>query len=175
MEQESQYGWTPEEKASWENFRRSLYKRFIPPAYLDQKKHEYYKKFTDLSSYDAETAANPAEMLHRFKLGTKKKWRSMSTILPCATYQEFYDVLLRIEDSYKMPSESEEEEERGSNLKKHDKGKGQSSQGPRQTQSFKKSGTSSSSSSGGFSATRQRRGGRPTGGSRFQRPREVSG
>ena len=45
-----------------------------------------------------------------------------------------------------------------SNLKKYDKGKGQSSQGPRQTQSFKKSGTSSSSSSGGFSATGQRRG-----------------
>ena len=37
----------------------------------------------------------------------------MATILPCATYQEFYDVLLRIEDSDKMPSESEEEEERG--------------------------------------------------------------
>ena len=66
------------------------------------------RKFTDLSRYDPEIAANPAEMLRRFKLGTKKKWRSMATILPCATYQEFYDVLLRIEDSDKMPSESEE-------------------------------------------------------------------
>ena len=80
-----------------------------------------------MSRYDPEIAANPAEMLRHFKLGTKKKWRSMATILPCATYQEFYDVLLRIEDSDKMPSESEEEEERGSNLKKHDKGNGQSS------------------------------------------------
>ena len=133
-----------------------------------------------MSRYDPDIAANPVEMLHRFKLGTKKKWRSMATILPCATYQEFYDVLLndvllRIEDSNKMPSESEEEKERGSNLKKYDKGKGQSSYGPRQTQSFKKSGTSSSSSSGGFSATGQRRGGRPTGGSRFQRQRESGG
>ena len=48
----------------------------------------------------------------------------MAAILPCPTYQEFYDVLLRIEDSDKMPSESEEEEEeKGSNLKKYDKGK----------------------------------------------------
>ena len=64
-----------------------------------------------------------------------------------------------------MLSESEEEEERGINLKKYNKSKGQSSQGPRHTQSFKKSGTSSSSSSGGFSAAeqmRQRRGGRLT-------------
>ena len=64
----------------------------------------------------------------------------MATILPCATYQKYYDVLLRIEDSDKMLSESEKEEEIGSNLKKYDKGKWQSSQGPRQTQSFKKSG-----------------------------------
>ena len=54
-----------------------------------------------------------------------KRWRSTTTILPCATYQEFYDVLLRIEDSDKMPTESEEEEESSSNLKKHDKGNGQ--------------------------------------------------
>ena len=45
---------------------------------------------------------------------------------------------------------------------KDDKGKGQTSQGPRQTQSFKKSGISSSSSSGGFNATGQRRGGLST-------------
>ena len=31
------YGWTPDEKASWESFRRSFYKRFIPPAYIDKK------------------------------------------------------------------------------------------------------------------------------------------
>ena len=120
--------------------------------------NEYYRKFTYMSRCEAEIAVNPAEMLRRFKLGTKKKWRSMATILPCATYQEFYDVLLRIKDSDKIPSKREEEdEERGSNLKKFDKGKEQSSQGPRHTQSFKKSGTSSSSSSRGFSATGQRR------------------
>ena len=49
----------------------------------------------------------------------------MATILPCATYQEFYEVLLRIEDFDKMPSESEEEEEeKGSNLKSTIKAKG---------------------------------------------------
>ena len=57
----------------------------------------------------------------------------MATILPYAIYQEFYGVLLRIENSDKMSSESEEEEERGGNLKKYDKGNGQSSEGPRQT------------------------------------------
>ena len=73
-----------------------------------------------MSRYDPETAANLVEMLRRFKLGTKKKWCSMATIL-------------RIEDSENMPSESEKEEARGSNQKRRDKGKGQSSQGPRQT------------------------------------------
>ena len=66
------YRQTPEEKANWENFIRSFYKRFIPPAYLDQKKqeftnmkqgklttNEYYRKFTDLFCYDQKVAANP--------------------------------------------------------------------------------------------------------------------
>ena len=134
------YGWSLEEKANWENFTQSFYKRFIPPAYLDQKKqeftnlkqgkltaNEYYRKVTDLSRYDQEITNNPVEVLRRFKLGTKKKWRSMATITPSATYQEFYEILLRIEDSENMPSESEEEEEKGSTQKKYDKGKGQSS------------------------------------------------
>ena len=131
--------------------------------------NKYYRRFPDISRYD------PVEMVRRFKLGAKKKWHSMATILPCDTYQEFYEIMLRIEDSENMPSESKEEEARGSNLMRRDKGKGQSSQGPRQTQSFKKSGNSSNSSSGGFSATGQRREGRPTGGPRFQRPRESGG
>ena len=107
---------------------------------------QYYRRFTDLSRYDAETAGNPAEMLRRFKLGATKKWRTLVTILPCETYQEFYESMVRIEDSENMPSDSEEEEVRGSNQLRHDKGKGkgQLSQGPRQTQSFKKSGNSSS-------------------------------
>ena len=33
---------------------------------------EYYRRFTDLSRYDVETAANPAEMLRRFKQGAKE-------------------------------------------------------------------------------------------------------
>ncbi|KAM1699172.1 hypothetical protein ACFX2K_030551 [Malus domestica] len=67
-----------------------------------------------------------------------------------------------------MLSDSEEEEN-DENQRIDDKGKGQSSQGPRKTQSFKRSGTSSSSSSGGFSATGQMRGGRFLEGHRFQR------
>ena len=182
------YGWSPEEIADWKNFKQSFYKRFIPPAYLDQKKqeftslkqrkmsaNEYYRKFTDLSRYDTDIAANPAEMLRRFKLGTKKKWRTLASIYRCDTYQDYYATLLSIEDSENMPSDSEEEEEKDKNQRKNDKGKGHSSQGPRQTQSFKKSGASSSSSSGGFSATGQRRGGRFTGGPRFQRQRDSGG
>ncbi|KAB2604721.1 hypothetical protein D8674_040673 [Pyrus ussuriensis x Pyrus communis] len=99
------------------------------------------------------------ELLHRFRVGTKKKWRSMATTTPCASYQEFYEILLRIGDSENMHSESEEEEKDG-NQKKDDKGKGQASQGPRKTQSF--------------NATGQGRRGRFSGGPRFQRQRDAS-
>ncbi|XP_070675669.1 uncharacterized protein [Malus domestica] len=65
-----------------------------------------------------------------------------------------------------MPSDSEEEEEKDSNQKKNNnKDKSQSSQGPRKTQCFKRSGTSSNSSSGSLSSTAPRRGGRFLGGS----------
>ncbi|KAM2483573.1 hypothetical protein ACFX1W_041192 [Malus domestica] len=134
------------------------------------KTNEYYRRFTDLSRYHPKVAANPVKMLYRFRLGTKKKWRSIATSTP---YQEFYEILLRIEDSENMPSESEEEEEKNENQMRDDKGKGQSSQGPRKTQSFKKSGTSSSFSSRGFSAIGQMRGGRFSGGLRFQRQGDI--
>ncbi|XP_068322080.1 uncharacterized protein [Pyrus communis] len=84
--------------------------------------NEYYRRFTDLSRYHPDIAANLVEMLRRFRLGTKKKWRFMATTTPCASYQEFYEILLRIEDSENMPSESEEEEKDG-NQKKDDKAK----------------------------------------------------
>ena len=56
--------------------------------------NEYYKRFTDLSYYCPEIATNPVEMLRRFRLGTRKKWCFMATTNPCATYQEFYEILL---------------------------------------------------------------------------------
>ena len=117
---------------------------------------EYYRKFTDLSRYHLDATANSIVMLCCFKLGTKKKWRVMAISTHCASYQEFYEILLRIEDSKNMSSDSDEEEEKNMNQGKDDKGKGQSSRGPRKTQSFKRSEASSSSSSGGFSATGQR-------------------
>ncbi|KAM2154991.1 hypothetical protein ACFX1Q_046742 [Malus domestica] len=95
--------------------------------------NEYYRRFTNLSCYHLEVVANPVEMLRRFKLGTKRKWRSIATSTHCATYQKFYEILLRIEDSENMPSESEEEEEKNGNQRQDDKGKGQSSQGPHKT------------------------------------------
>ncbi|XP_068331455.1 uncharacterized protein [Pyrus communis] len=107
--------------------------RFISPEYIDHKKqeftqlrqgkmtaNEYYKRFTDLSRYHLDVTTNPVEMLRYFRLGTKKKWRSMATTTPCASYQEFYEILLRIEDLENMPSESEEEE-KDENQKKDDK------------------------------------------------------
>ncbi|TQD91576.1 hypothetical protein C1H46_022835 [Malus baccata] len=73
-----------------------------------------------------------------------------------------------------MPSESDEEENDG-NQKKDDKGKGQSSLGPHKTQSFKRGGASSSSSSGSWGSTGQMRGGRFSGGPRFQRQKDYGG
>ncbi|KAM1100280.1 hypothetical protein EV2_007011 [Malus domestica] len=137
--------------------------------------NEYYRRFTDLSHYHPKVAANMVEMLRHFRLSTKKKWRSIATSTPYATYEEFYEVLLRIEDLENMPSESEDEEEKNRNQRRDDKGKGQSSQGPCKTQSFKRSGVSSSSSSGGLSFNVQRRGGRFSEGPRFQKQRDFGG
>ncbi|CAN6586324.1 unnamed protein product [Malus baccata var. baccata] len=105
------------------------------------------------------------EMLRRFKLGTKRKWRTFASALPCADFHEFFEILVRMEDSDNLPSDSED-----------DKGKGVSIPGPRKTQNFKKSGASSSSSSGRYSITGPRRGGgRFSGGPRFQRQRDSGG
>ncbi|KAM1258086.1 hypothetical protein ACFX2J_037567 [Malus domestica] len=124
----------------WELFKQLFQKRFIPPEYIDRKKQEftqlkqekmttnkYYRRFTDLSRYHSEVAVNLVEMLRPFRLGTKKKWSSIATSTTCATYQKFYEILLRIKNSENMPSESEDEEEKNGNQRQDDKGKGQSS------------------------------------------------
>ncbi|KAM1034554.1 hypothetical protein PS1_038251 [Malus domestica] len=174
--------------ADWEVFKENFKKRFVPPEYIDRKKqeftqlkqknmsaHEYYRKFTDLSCYDPDTAGNKAEMLRRFKLGIKRKWGTFASALSCTTYHEFFEILVRMEDSDNFPSNSKDDEDKNDNQKKDDKGKGISTQGPRKTQNFKKSGASSSFSSGGFSVTGPRRGGRFAGGPRFQRQRDFGG
>ncbi|KAM2832305.1 hypothetical protein COP2_033023 [Malus domestica] len=179
---------SPEMASNWEVFKENFKKRFVPSEYIDRKKqeftqlkqknmsaHEYYRKFTDLSCYDPDTAGNQVEMLHRFKLGTKRKWRTFASVIPCTTYHEFSEILVRMEDSNNLPSNSEKDEDKNDNQKKNDRGKGIFTQGPRKTQNFKKSGASLSSSSGGFSVTGPRRGGRFTGGPRFQRQRDFGG
>ncbi|KAM2048176.1 hypothetical protein ACFX1T_006749 [Malus domestica] len=93
-----------------------------------------------------------AEMLRRFKLGTKRKWRTFASALPCTTYHEFSEILVWMEDSDNLPSNSEDDEDKNDNQKKDDRGKGISTQGPR-----------------------PRRGGRFAGGPRFQRQRDFSG
>ncbi|XP_070660571.1 uncharacterized protein [Malus domestica] len=151
---------TSEEIVDWGMFKEWFRKRFIPHVYIDLKKqkfthlrqgkmfaNEYYRMFTDLSRYDLEVAANLVEMLHRFSLGAKKKWRSIVTSTHCTFYQEFYEILLRIKASKNMPNESEDEEGKNRGQIRDDKGKGQAFQGPRKTQNFKRSGGSSSSSS----------------------------
>ncbi|CAN6711475.1 unnamed protein product [Malus baccata var. baccata] len=138
--------------------------------------HLIGRKFTNLSRYDPDTAGNQVEMLRRFKLGTKRKWRTFASALPCADYHEFFEILVRMEDSDNLPSESEDDEDKNDGQKKDDKGKGISIPGPRKTQNFKKSGASSSSSSGGYSIIGPRRGGgRFSGGPRFQRKRDSGG
>ncbi|KAM2326774.1 hypothetical protein EV1_025461 [Malus domestica] len=175
--------------ADWEVFKENFKKRFVPPEYIDRKKqeftrlkqrnmsaHEYYRKFTDLSRYDPDTAGNQVEMLRRFKLGTKRKWQTFASALPCADYHEFFEILVRMEDSDNLPSDSEDDEDKNDGQKNDDKGKGISIPGPRKTQNFKKSGASSSSSSGGYSITGPMRGGgRFSGGPRFQRQRDSGG
>ncbi|KAM2769564.1 hypothetical protein PS2_012293 [Malus domestica] len=102
----------PEVAADWEVFKQLFQKRFVPLEYIDRKTQEfthlkqgkmsandYYTRVTNLSRYDPEVAANLVEMLRHFRLGTKKKWRFIATSTPYTTYQEFYEVLLRIEDS----------------------------------------------------------------------------
>ncbi|XP_070677828.1 uncharacterized protein [Malus domestica] len=160
-----------------------------PAEYIDRKKqaftrlkqknmtaHEYHRKFTDLSRYDPDTAGNQGEMLRRFKLGSKKKWRTFASAFPCADYHEFFEILVRMEDSDNLPSESEDDEDKNDGQKKDDKGKGISIPGPRKTQNFKKSKASSSSFSGGYSITGPRRGGgRFSGGPRFKKQRDSGG
>ena len=84
-------------------------------SYLRQAKMsatEYHQKFTDLSSYYPETASNPKEMLRIFKRETHKKLRSMATTTPCSTYQEFFEVLLQVEDSENAPDDEDEDDVR---------------------------------------------------------------
>ncbi|KAM1863068.1 hypothetical protein ACFX14_003457 [Malus domestica] len=180
---------SPEMAADWEVFKENFKKRFVPPEYIDRKKqeftrlkqrnmsaHECYRKFIDLSRYDPDIAGNQVEMLRRFKLGTKRKWRTFASALPCADYHEFFKILVRMEDSDNLPSDSEDDEDKNDGQKKDNKGKGISIPEPRKTQNFKKSGASSSSSSGGYSITGPRRGGgRFSGGPRFQRQRDSGG
>ncbi|KAM1333200.1 hypothetical protein ACFX2F_009275 [Malus domestica] len=178
---------SPEMASDWEVFKENFKKKFVHPEYIDRKKqefarlkqknmsvHEYYRKFIDLSRYDLDTAGNPVEMLHRFKLGTKRKWRTFASALPCADYHEFSEILVRMEDSDNLPSNSEDDEEKNDAQGRDVRGKGISISGPRRTQTFKRSGASSSSSSGRLSVTGPRRGGRFAGGTRFQRPRDFS-
>ncbi|KAM1439909.1 hypothetical protein ACFXTO_013719 [Malus domestica] len=114
-------------------------------------------------------------MLRRFKLGSKRKWRTFASAIPCTTYHEFSEILIRMEDSENLPSNIEEDEDKNDNQRKDDRGKGVSTPGPHKTHNFKKSGASSSSSSGGFSVIGLRRGGRFIGGPRFQRQRNFGG
>ncbi|CAN6724197.1 unnamed protein product [Malus baccata var. baccata] len=147
---------SPEMASDWEVFKENFKKRFVPPKYIDRKKqeftllkqknmsvHEYYRKFTDLSRYDPDTAGN--------------------------------QILVRMEDFDNLLSNSKDEEDKNDTQRRDDRGKGIFTQGPRKTQTFKRSGASSSSSSGGFSITGPMRGGRFTGGPRFQRPRDFGG
>ncbi|KAM1785149.1 hypothetical protein ACFX12_038090 [Malus domestica] len=166
-----------EDTMNWDVFKRIFQTKFVPPEYLDRKKDEfsdlrqgkmsateYHRKFTDLSCYYPKIAANPQEMLRLFKRGTCKKWRSMETSTPCATYHEFFEVLLRVEDSENAPDDEDGDVSR--NAQRYSN-RGQSSLGPRRVQNFKKSGNSSGSSSGGSNSDTTQRGDKSDGCSCF--------
>lgn len=95
---------------------------------------EYHRKFTDLFLYCPEIAENPNEMLRHFKKGTRKWLHSMATSTPYFTYQEFFEVLLWIEDS-KNAVHDDDDEEDNSNARWINRG--QFSYGPRKIQNFK--------------------------------------
>ncbi|XP_070665153.1 uncharacterized protein [Malus domestica] len=122
---------TPAMASDWAVFKDNFQKRFVPPEYIDRKKqeftrlkqknmsaHEYYRKFTDLSRYDPDTAGNQGKMLRRFKLGAKKKWRTFASALPCADYHEFFEILVRMEDSDKLSNESDDDDDKNDGQKK---------------------------------------------------------
>ncbi|KAM1048520.1 hypothetical protein ACFX2C_027726 [Malus domestica] len=71
---------------------------------------EYQRKFINLSCYCPEIAGNPIKMLHYFKKGTCKRLRSLVTSTPCSTYQEFFEVLLHVEDSENAPEDDDDED-----------------------------------------------------------------
>ncbi|KAM1181720.1 hypothetical protein ACFX19_000293 [Malus domestica] len=125
---------------------------------------EYRRKFIDLSRYCPEIVVKPREMLRLFKRGTCKKWCSMATTTPCATYQEFFEVLLRVEDLENAPDDDDEDV--GRNAQRYSN-RGQSSLGPRRAQNFKKSGNNSGSSSKGSNSGTPQRRSRFAGGSYF--------
>ena len=129
-----------EDVVNWDILKHLFQVRFIPPEYLNLKNDEfsylrqvkmsateYHRKFTDLSSYCPETAANPKEMLRLFKKGTRKKLRYMATTTPYSTYQEFFEALLQVEDSKNAPNDEDEDDVR--NAQKNSN-RGQSSLGP---------------------------------------------
>ena len=166
-----------EEAMDWDTFKHMFQTRFIPPGYIDRKKNEftelkqgkmsateYHPRFTNLSRYCPETVANPQEMFFLFKKGTCKKWCSWATTTHCETYQEFYEILLRVEDSENAPDDDDDSDGKNAQMS-YDRG--QSSLGPRMTQNFKRSGNSLGSSSGGSHSGTARRGGRSTSSSRF--------
>ncbi|XP_070668266.1 cold shock domain-containing protein 4-like [Malus domestica] len=136
----------------WEVFKENFKKRFVPLEYIDRKKQE----FTQLKQKNMSA--------HEYY----RKFIDLSRYDPDTTGNQ-------MEDSENLHSDSEEDEDKNDNQKKDDRGKGISTQGPRKTHNFKKSGASSSSSNGGFSVTGPRRGGRFAGGPRFQRQRDFGG
>ncbi|KAM1787816.1 hypothetical protein ACFX11_038179 [Malus domestica] len=89
----------------------------------------------------------------------------MATTTPCATYQEFFEVLLRVEDSENALDDEDEDD--GRNAQRYSN-KRQSSLGLKRPQNFKMNGNSSRLSSGGSNSGTPQRRGRSAGGSHFQ-------
>lgn len=71
---------------------------------------EYHRRFTDISRYCPEITANPREMLRHFNKETCKNLRSMVTITPYTTYQEFFEILLRVEALENAPDDEDEDD-----------------------------------------------------------------
>lgn len=56
-------------------------------------------------------------MLHQFKKETCKQFQSLAASARCTTYQEFFEALLRVEDSKNAPSDNVGDESGSTQLK----------------------------------------------------------
>ena len=154
----------------WDTFKHMFQTRFILSGYIDCRKNEFTELKQGKMSAKSTIVDSPTYHIISLRLSLiPRRCFACSRREPARndalhTYQEFYEILLRVEDS---ENALDDDKDSGgmSAPKRYDRG--QSSLGPRKTQKFKRSGNNSGSSSYGSKSGTPRRGGSSIGSSRF--------